>query len=80
MWQEKNNALYKKFEFKDFKIAFKFMSEVAEAAEEQQHHPRWLNEWNKVEIWLSKHDAGSKVTDKDQILSQKIDKIYRIYA
>jgi 4a-hydroxytetrahydrobiopterin dehydratase len=80
MWQEKNSALYKKFEFKGFKNAFKFMGEVAEVAEEQLHHPRWLNEWNKVEIWLSTHDAGSKVTDKDQILSQKIDKIYRKYA
>jgi 4a-hydroxytetrahydrobiopterin dehydratase len=79
MWQEKNNSLYKKFEFKDFKAAFKFMGEVAVIAEERQHHPKWLNEWNKVEVWLSTHEQGDKVTDKDRKLSQLIDKIYEEY-
>jgi 4a-hydroxytetrahydrobiopterin dehydratase len=79
MWQDKNNSLYKKFEFNDFKQAFKFMTEVAKVAEEQQHHPKWLNEWNKVEVWLSTHEEDSKVTDKDRKLSQLIDKIYEEY-
>jgi 4a-hydroxytetrahydrobiopterin dehydratase len=79
MWQDKNNSLYKKFEFKDFKEAFEFMNEVAKVAEEQQHHPKWLNEWNKVEVWLSTHEEDSKVTDKDRKLSQLIDKIYEEY-
>ena len=76
MWQEKNNTLYKKFEFKDFNEAFSFMSEVAEIAEAQQHHPTWTNTWNKVEIWLSTHEAGNKVTNKDHKLAQEIDKVY----
>jgi 4a-hydroxytetrahydrobiopterin dehydratase len=79
MWQDENNSLYKKFEFKDFKEAFEFMNEVAKVAEEQQHHPKWLNEWNKVEVWLSTHEEDSKVTDKDRKLSQLIDKIYEEY-
>jgi 4a-hydroxytetrahydrobiopterin dehydratase len=58
MWQETPEGLYKKFEFADFKAAFGFMTEVAQLAEGQQHHPRWTNEYNKVEIWLSTHDAG----------------------
>jgi 4a-hydroxytetrahydrobiopterin dehydratase len=33
MWQEKNNKLSKKYEFKDFSEAFGFMSRVALAAE-----------------------------------------------
>jgi 4a-hydroxytetrahydrobiopterin dehydratase len=37
------------------------------------HHPKWTNVWNTVEIWLSTHDAGELVTDKDVQLSQKID-------
>jgi 4a-hydroxytetrahydrobiopterin dehydratase len=40
MWQDKNNSLYKKFEFKDFKEAFSFMQKVAGAAELANHHPR----------------------------------------
>jgi 4a-hydroxytetrahydrobiopterin dehydratase len=75
MWQEKEGSLYKKFEFKDFKQAFGFMEEVALAAEAQKHHPKWLNEYNKVEIWLYSHDE-SKITDKDRHLAAAIDKIY----
>ena len=29
MWEEKDNKLYKKFEFKDFSEAFAFMTRVA---------------------------------------------------
>ena len=75
MWQETNNSLYKKFEFKDFSEAFSFMTRVALAAEKMDHHPKWTNEYNKVEIWLSSHDAGNIVTDKDKKLSEAIDKL-----
>ena len=75
MWQETEQGLYRKFEFKDFKQAFAFMTKVAEIAEKEQHHPRWTNEWNKVEIWLNTHDAGDKITDKDRDLATAIDKL-----
>ncbi len=51
------------------------MSKVAELAEKRSHHPRWQNEWNKVDIWLSTHDAGNKVTDKDKTLAKEIDRL-----
>ena len=73
MWQEQNNSLYRKFEFKDFSEAFGFMARVALAAEKMDHHPLWKNVYNVVEIWLSTHDAGDVITDKDKKLSQKID-------
>lgn len=76
MWSEKDGALYRKFELADFKQAFAFMTEVAKAAETQNHHPKMLNEYNVVEIWLSTHDAGNKLTDKDRQLADKIDEIY----
>ncbi|HOA37428.1 MAG TPA: 4a-hydroxytetrahydrobiopterin dehydratase [Flavihumibacter sp.] len=73
MWQEKDNALYRRFEFADFSAAFAFMTRVALAAEKMNHHPRWTNVYNTVEIWLNTHDAGNTVTDKDRKLAQKID-------
>ncbi len=79
MWQEKDGQLYRKFEFKDFMEAFGFMSQVAEAADGQDHHPTWTNTYNKVEIWLSTHSAGDKITDKDRKLSKSIDAIYENY-
>jgi 4a-hydroxytetrahydrobiopterin dehydratase len=51
------------------------MTRVAIAAEKMNHHPLWTNVWNRVEIWLSTHDAGDIVTDKDRQLAAKIDAI-----
>ncbi len=73
MWQEQDNKLYKKFEFKNFSEAFAFMTRVAMEAEKMDHHPLWTNVWNSVEIWLSTHSAGNTVTEKDRKLATKID-------
>lgn len=73
MWQEKNNKLHRKFQFKDFSEAFAFMTRVALAAEKMDHHPLWTNVYNTVEIWLSTHSAGDVVTNKDKQLAEKID-------
>ena len=73
MWEEKENSLYKKFEFKDFNEAFGFMSRVALIAEKMDHHPKWINVWNSLEIWLSTHSAGDIVTERDRKLADKID-------
>lgn len=75
MWKEKNNTLYRKFEFKDFSEAFAFMARVALAAEKANHHPKWTNVYNKVEIWLNTHDAGDIITAKDKKLAKIIDAI-----
>ncbi|MBI3624110.1 4a-hydroxytetrahydrobiopterin dehydratase [Candidatus Saccharibacteria bacterium] len=75
MWQETSGELHKQFVFDDFKQAFTFMTKVAELAEKSSHHPRWQNEWNKVDIWLSTHEAGNKVTSKDRQLASAIDKL-----
>ena len=75
MWEEKNNALYRKFEFKNFSEAFAFMTRVALEAEKANHHPKWTNVYNTVEFWLKTHDAGDVVTAKDHALAKKIDAV-----
>ena len=75
-WIEKDNSLYRKFEFKDFSEAFAFMTRVAMIAEKMNHHPKWTNVWNTLEVWLSTHDAGNVVTDKDRKLAKKIDAFF----
>lgn len=72
-WTEENDKLYKKFQFKDFTEAFAFMTMVAVEADKMDHHPEWKNIYNTVEIWLSTHDAGDIVTDKDRKLAKFID-------
>jgi 4a-hydroxytetrahydrobiopterin dehydratase len=74
-WEEKDNKLYKAFTFMDFSEAFAFMTRVALIAEQMNHHPTWTNTWNRVEVWLSTHDAGNVVTDRDRKLAGKIDNL-----
>lgn len=76
MWQETDNTLYRKFQFKDFSEAFAFMARVAMLAEKADHHPRWTNVWNTVEIWLNTHSAGNVVTEKDRKLAKQIDALF----
>ena len=73
MWIQENNRLKKKFQFKDFKEAFGFMTQVALIAEKMDHHPYWTNVYNTVSIELSTHDAGDVVTEKDHQLAKAID-------
>lgn len=73
MWKEENNSLYKKFQFSNFSEAFAFMTRVAIEAEKMDHHPRWTNVYNQVEIWLNTHSAGDIITEKDKELSKRID-------
>lgn len=73
MWTTSSDNLYRKFTFADFSEAFAFMTRVALIAEKMNHHPKWTNVYNTVEIWLSTHDAGNVVTDKDRKLADKID-------
>lgn len=73
MWNEENNKLYRKITFNDFSEAFAFMTRVALIAEKMNHHPEWKNVYNTIELWLSTHDAGDIVTEKDRKLAAAID-------
>lgn len=75
MWSIQDQKLYRKFLFKNFSEAFAFMTRVAIESEKINHHPYWSNQWNTVEIWLSTHDAGDIITDKDHHLAQLIDNL-----
>lgn len=74
-WSLIDNQLVKTFVFQNFSEAFAFMTRVAIEAEKMDHHPFWINVWNRVEIKLSTHDAGDVVTEKDEELARRIDAI-----
>ncbi|QEC51731.1 pterin-4-alpha-carbinolamine dehydratase [Anseongella ginsenosidimutans] len=77
MWNESGNKLHRHFEFGNFTEAWGFMTRVALLAEKMDHHPEWTNVYNKVDIWLSSHDAGNIVTEKDRKLAAKIDELLK---
>jgi 4a-hydroxytetrahydrobiopterin dehydratase len=71
-WSELNGAIQRTFQFTDFIQSMRFVNLVADAAENDQHHPDILIRWNKVTLTLSTHDA-SGITAKDFALAAKID-------
>lgn len=73
MWNETKHGLYKQFVFADFQSAWEFMQRVASIVVEMDHHPRWQNEWNVVEFWLTTHNATREITEKDWALAEAID-------
>ena len=68
------DAVRKTFTFDDFNAAFGFMARVALIAERMDHHPEWLNVYNRVDVVLSTHDAGG-LTQKDIALATAMDAI-----
>ena len=73
-WTLVQHKLYRKFVFADFNQAFGFMSQVALLAETIDHHPEWSNVYNRVEIYLTTHDAGG-ISERDFALADKIDRL-----
>lgn len=73
MWNETKHGLYKQFVFSDFRHAWQFMQHVSEVVNNLDHHPRWQNEWNVVEFWLTTHAAERQITEKDWELARAID-------
>ena len=79
-WKEENQVLIKTFTFASFEEAMQFMQNAAPFISEMDHHPTWSNTYNRVEVKLTTHDAGNKVTEKDYNLSRILDKVYSTTA
>ena len=71
---EEGDAIQKSFEFENFNEAFAFMTRVALKAEQMDHHPEWMNVYNRVKVRLTTHDADG-VTALDVELAKFMDSI-----
>ena len=71
-WNELNNTITKTFEFKSYLDGIDFVNEVANLAEQENHHPDIEIVYCKVTISLTTHDVGG-LTDKDYKLAKLID-------
>lgn len=67
----------KEFKFKDFLGAIAFVNQVAEIAEQENHHPDIHIFYRKVIIELWTHDIGG-LSENDFILAAKIEN--RVYG
>lgn len=67
-----SGEIVKVFLFSDFVKAFHFMSQVAQRAEELNHHPEWTNVYGRVAVKLSTHSQGG-LTELDFKLAAFMD-------
>ena len=74
-WTFAEDKLSRKYRFANFTEAMGFINEMAFACEKANHHPELFNVYNRVEIGLTTHDAGNKVTQKDEDLAAELEKI-----
>jgi 4a-hydroxytetrahydrobiopterin dehydratase len=75
VWREQDESLVRDYEFKDFAAAMAFVNQVADAAEEANHHPDILvHGWNKVRLTLTTHSEGG-LTENDHAMAERIDAI-----
>ncbi len=73
-WSIVDGKLHKEYVFADFVAAFGFMASGALCAERRNHHPEWLNVYNRVRVDLSTHDAGG-ITWFDVELARDLERI-----
>ncbi len=71
-WSLQDDKLVKTFTFSSFPEAISFIVRLAFEAEQVEHHPEIQNVYNRVEVSLTTHDAGNRVTGHDVNLAQTI--------
>ena len=70
------DAIIKTYQFADFNAAFGWMSRAALRAEKSDHHPEWLNVYNRVDVTLASHDVDG-VSTRDIDLARFLDSLPR---
>ncbi|CAN3364965.1 hypothetical protein DICA3_F14378 [Diutina catenulata] len=73
--KDQKQYLFATYKFKTFSRTWTFLNEVATAADSIKHHPEIFTVYNKVDLWLTTHDSGNQVTEKDLELAQEAESI-----
>jgi 4a-hydroxytetrahydrobiopterin dehydratase len=72
-WEREGDEIVREWRFEDFTEAIAFVNQVAEEAEEANHHPDILvHGWNKVKLALTNHSAGG-LTETDFAMAGRFD-------
>jgi 4a-hydroxytetrahydrobiopterin dehydratase len=71
-WAQTGSSITRTVQRADFRAAMLYVGAVAYLAEEANHHPDILVQWNKVTLTLSTHSAGG-LTSHDFALARTID-------
>jgi 4a-hydroxytetrahydrobiopterin dehydratase len=72
-WNLKHETIGKQYAWSSFPDAIKFVNQVADLAEQADHHPDILINYRRVTLTLSTHSEGG-ITQKDIDLAAQIEK------
>lgn len=73
-WEREGDCLVAKVKAKTFLGGIDYVTKVAQAAEEMDHHPDIDIRWRTLTFCLSTHSEGG-ITDLDTTLAERIDMI-----
>ncbi len=71
-WAFANDALHKELSFDSYLHGINFVKQLADKAEEHNHHPDLTVGWCKVGVTFTTHDSGG-VTENDFIMAKKVE-------
>lgn len=74
LFRDGTHRIRRRFIFKNFKKAMKFVNKVADLAESEGHHPDIKVVYNKVRLDLFTHAVGG-LSENDFIMASKINKL-----
>lgn len=73
-WKLLGNKIEREFKFKDFRQAMRFVDQVAQLANELDHHPDMYISYSKVKLDLSTHKIGG-LSPNDFQFAERVDRL-----
>jgi len=72
-WRFEEDRLKKRFELENFRAAISFIVRLSFEAEQLDHHPELRNVYSTVDVSLTTHVAGDRVSAMDVELAKAIE-------
>lgn len=73
------DSIFKSFDFNDFKSAFTWMTQAAQLAERNDHHPNWSNLYSSVNVKLTTDDRHC-LSSFDVQLARQMDALFKPFS
>lgn len=76
-WEFNHDKIIKTFEFPSFSAGIALLSKLAPFCDQIDHHPDIHINYKKILFELTRFSVGSKVTDRDFTVANKIEELYK---
>lgn len=78
-WSYRRNKITKMFEFRHFKDGVALINKLVPFCDRIDHHPDIQINYKKITFELTRYSIGGKVTDRDFVVADYIEKLYSKY-